>query len=240
MNPSRIFLALPTRPGENVCWGLAATLPELTAKPRFWASSVTSANFNKLWCDALNERENGVTHFACAHSDVMPEGADPEAGRKDWLSVLLEEMERSGADVVGAVIAMKDRRGLSSTGVLNPRTGKGRKLSVGECLKLPRTFDATDAGIPGGCLLINTGLMVCKFDGAWEEKICFRQRDWVGKRDGRWISNCWTEDWVFAHDVHKLGKMAVATTAVKVTHQGTFGYPNCTAWGTGEGELLTW
>src|SRR5215831_14532123 len=64
-------------------------------------SSLLAANFNALWCAALNGRSTtGFSHFAMLHADTAP-----AAG---WLDTLLSELEAHDLDVVSVVSPIKD------------------------------------------------------------------------------------------------------------------------------------
>lgn len=227
-----VFVALPSRPGDQIAAGLLTAThhlgsgfsSQLCVRP----CSLLTTNFNMLWCDALNERPK-VTHFCMIHADVVP---DP-----GFLEVLLAEMVRTKADILSACIALKDERGLTSTGVMDWKTRKMRKFSVAETLKLPRTFSAADAGYPDRCLLMNTGLLLCDLRKPWVEKMVFRQKDAIVRQaDGKFRPVSVSEDWLFSIDAARLRLRCYATTAVNVFHQGGFAYPNFTPWGTQEME----
>lgn len=232
-----VFVALPSRPGDAISLALLTAthnagsgfkLYDYRARP----CSLLPLNFNLLWTEALNERANGITHFCMMHADVAPEPG--------WLAKLLAEQKRVGADVLSTVIALKDDRGLSSTGVMDWRTKRMKKFSLAEALALPPSFDAAAAGYPGHCLLMNTGLWVCDFTKPWVEKICFRLHDTiVPMPDGTFRAQCVSEDWLWSVDCARLGLKTFATTAVKVNHQGAFNYPNFVPWGSREDEQET-
>src|SRR6266404_8904723 len=110
MSQPRVFLAVPCYHGLES--GAVASLIGASRRAHVTACvqpySVLPTNFNRLWCDALNSRgEQGWTHFAMLHSDV-----EAEPG---WLDTLIAEQQRVQADMVSAVIAIKDGRGLTST-----------------------------------------------------------------------------------------------------------------------------
>src|SRR5262245_29113674 len=70
--------------------------------------SILPHNFNILWCDALNRREElGLTHFAMTHSDV--------AAGQYWLDTLIAEQQATGVDILSTVIPIKNERGITST-----------------------------------------------------------------------------------------------------------------------------
>src|SRR5213593_259218 len=69
--------------------------------------SLLTYNFNLMWADALNKRDEGrVTHFLMLHTDVQPK-------IPDWAGVLMREMDRFHADVMSAVIPIKNTDGMT-------------------------------------------------------------------------------------------------------------------------------
>src|ERR1700756_2143001 len=72
------------------------------------AGSLLACCHNQLWARALNERKKGITHICFLHSDVEPMNPD-------WLEVLYHEMVVTGADVISAIIPIKDHFGVTST-----------------------------------------------------------------------------------------------------------------------------
>ena len=147
--------------------------------------SLVSLNCNRLWCQALNTREaNGLQWFAMLHSDIAPEPW--------WLDKLISEAERCDADLISAVVPLKDGRGLTSTAILMPGGPLGAfyRLTLSQVLhpEFPVTFDirmAVDAlaslpeemretELPNEALLVNTGCMAVRLDRPWaDERIWF-------------------------------------------------------------------
>lgn len=192
-----------------------------------YSSSLLAYTFNHLWCNALNNRaEKNLSAFCMLHSDIAPE--------PNWLATLLEERERTGADVLSAVIPIKDDRGYSSTAVYNPKEDHLQRVTMKEATKLPKTFDASDFGIPDGSILPNTGLWVCDFTKPWVEEVCFEVRDRIFKDKGLFVPQCLSEDWNFGYWCRRKGLKVLATTLVKAVHKGTFDYPNYVAFGSEE------
>lgn len=230
---SRIYVAFPARPHGNISFPISSHTtgcPECIFDFRGRGLSLLTTNFNWLLCDAMNARDHGATHFVMHHDDL-----DPEPG---WLRVLLEELKRTGADILSCVIAIKDIRGLSSTGVMDWKTRRMRKFSIAETLKLPKSFTAEEAGYPEHALLMNSGLWICKLTEPWIEKMVFRQHDSIVRQaNGKFRPVSVSEDWLFSLDAHRLGLKCMATTAVKIKHWGGFEYANYAPWGTDmEGE----
>ena len=186
-------------------------------------------NHNSLWADALDDYEAGNTDaFALLHSDVA---ADP-----GWLDILANEL--GDADVISAVIPIKNASGLTSTAVDD--TGEpylARRLVMKEIAALPKTF--SDAEV-GGPILLNTGMWLVKL-GPWclktnpdgttpfvfEFKHWIRRGDRGRKRDAR-QAGFWPDDWNLSRRFREAGLKQRATSAVKLIHyDGPFqAYPN--------------
>ncbi len=211
----------------------AATLrPEVQVARYSHNKGIACLNHNDCWAVMLNNREDArLTHFAMIHGDVIaPAG---------WLDTLLSEMDATGADIVSAVIPLKDPRGLTSTLIENRDTPDGywgpKRLALAEVYDgRPRTF--TDP-----LILLNTGLWLAKVatpkgPAAWCERVHFHQRDdIVFRRDvgakGTWIARLMSEDVNFMKMAREAGAKCYATVAVPVVHEFPI-YHNRSAWGT--------
>ena len=182
---------------------------------------------NELWSRALNARARGVTHFAMLHADVRPEPG--------WLDVLLNVLDREDADVVSAVIPIKDDKGLTSTAVDNPPDQKRapRMLTLAEVHDLPRrTFDAADTGFPGKILCVNTGCWAARLDRPWCEAISFAIHTRIVRRpNGTFETVYYPEDWDFSTQLARHGARVLATLEVRLTH-GDDRCTNAEPWGT--------
>lgn len=229
-----VFLAVPhngTLSPEAIP-GLSQ--PTIRGSLRYGISkaSVLTRNFNELWCDALNMRERAkLTHFAMHHSDIeAPQG---------WLDVLIDEAERVGADILSAVVPLKDNRGLTSTAVMN-ETDAVQRLTLTEVRKLPPTFSAATFLQPGLRLLVNTGLWVCRFTGTWVEEVQFENIDGIIRGDdGVFRTTSLSEDWNFSRWASERGLKVFATRVVPVTHYGVHGFASdgpAGEWATDRGE----
>ena len=116
VEPASIFLGLP-HPGMVVTDTAVAGMLHPIAKNGSGVNvevsphqtSLLASGFNSLWCTAL---KRGVTHFAMLHADIRPD--------RNWLDVMLAELQRTGADLVSVVTPIKDARGLTSTGIGHP------------------------------------------------------------------------------------------------------------------------
>lgn len=219
--------------------------------PRAHKSSVLPQTFNALLAQALDLRDdpqNQVTHLAMIHTDIEPEPW--------WLDKLLAVMAETGADVVSAVVPIKDRHGLTSTGCIDAADPSRlvRRLTLREVHgSLPESFGAEDleglAG-PNQLLMVNSGLMLLDLRRPWAYavdeqnhlRVRFRFETRIERKrmpDGRWrhFANSESEDWLFSQDLAALGGKVVATRAVRLSHyDGGTAYAN-DDWGDWETDL---
>jgi hypothetical protein len=184
-------------------------------------SSLLEATFNSCWAAARNAWEDGEADgFAMIHADC--------ATTPGWVDVLHREMRATGADVIAAVIPIKDAKGLSSTAVDD--TGNEwhpRRLTMKEVHALPETF--TEEDVPG--LLLNTGLWLCRL-GAWCLETQFNiESQLVRNAKGRWQAEVKPEDWDFSRQCRRLGLKLAATRKVRVLHHGDYVWDNQQVWG---------
>jgi len=194
--------------------------------------SLLTFSFNDLWAKALNARnEHGIDRFVMLHSDIQPLASS-------WIDDLLDELNRTDADVLSAVIAIKDHNGLTSTAI-DTHLFRPRRLTFTEIAELPETFGGHDLACiheeGEGCnvdLLINTGLMAIRFDHPWVEQACFSFTDRIVKRDGKYIAEIEPEDWKFSRWCHSQGLKVLATKKIKASHFGIVPFGNDRVWGT--------
>jgi hypothetical protein len=233
----RLFIGVPTYNGSmrsEAFDGLRR--PSFSAEKwtvQFQHGSLLAYVFNMLLVAAVNSREEfGWNIFGMAHNDISFE---PGA-----FDVLMDERERCGADILSVVVPIKDGRGVTSTGIVQP-DGSIRRLTLTEAFNLPETFDGRDAcremGLPETCrLAVNTGLWVCDLDkivplipkGLW-----FSIADSVKELpNGKLKVGVWPEDWNFSRLCHEFGLKVMATRKVPVFHYGEGRYPSCEPWGT--------
>jgi len=188
--------------------------------PSMTWTSLLPYTFNLLWTGAINGRP-ALTHFAMLHDDIIP-----AAG---WLDVLLEELETNDADLVSAVVPIKDGRGLTSTAVdCNPDKWNPRRLTMHEICGLPDTFGTEHVGGP---ILLNTGCWLARIDRPWAESVRFRQQDEIRKGEsGLFEAHTIPEDWDFSRQLHERGAKILATRKVKL-HHSMPGFTNERPWG---------
>lgn len=195
-------------------------------------SSLTGS-FNSLWAKARNEWEDGnIDGFAMIHSDVAP--------AVSWAGVLLREMDAYGADLISAVVPIKDDRGLTSTALDDSGDQwRFRRLTTAQAQQLPVTFGDEEAGGP---VLCNTGLWLCRL-GPWMLDCHFRWHDTIRRephpsdppavkaRGGRWVPRSIPEDYDFSRQVRALGLKVCATRAVPLLHWGHYAWNSEDVWG---------
>lgn len=209
--------------------------------------SLLAANFNQLWCHALNlvHRGERVDYFAMLHDDIGPE--------KYWLDLLITELEEKQLDVLGVVVPIKDRRGMTSIALAreNDPWVPWAKLSLHDVYQLPETFTSDDVGRP---LLLNTGCWVMR----WNQDICRRlhfeinDRIVFNRQLDCYQSQTEPEDWNFSRQLHEVGSPGSATDGlprlrigatrkVRLEHTGEMKFTNDHAWGTDpfDTELMT-
>jgi len=184
-----------------------------------------TANFNSLYINALNKLPRGFTHFAMMHADIFP-----EAG---WLDKLLEIMAREQADVVSAIVPIKDDQGLTSTALETDDFWRPRRLTLTEVYEeWAPTFSMPN-------LLLNTGLMLVDIRKPWAKKVRFHVEDKIEEiTPGVFKAFFAPEDWNFSRDASKLGAKLVATREVMVEHIGPMNYPNRHKWGTLKRDII--
>lgn len=193
----------------------------ITVRAASPCSSLLTATFNSCWAAARNAWEDGAADgFAMIHADV---GAEP-----GWLDVLHQELEATGADVIAAVVPIKDAKGLSSTAVDDTgNVWRPRRLTMREAHALPETF--TEREVPG--LLLNTGLWLCRL-GAWCLNARFHVKDRIVRNaEGRWVAEVQPEDWDFSRQCRQMGLKLAATRKVRVRHHGDTVWSNQEVWG---------
>jgi hypothetical protein len=209
------------------------------------AASLLNANCNDLWANALNLHARGECDwFAMLHSDVVPEPW--------WLDTLVNEAEAVGADLLSVLVPIKDRKGLTSSGLSDPghpiRPWCRFTLSQALHPSFPGTFDALAAaealrGLPddlrhdvpaGAVLYANTGCMAVRLSGRWPlAGAWFETRDRLYRMaGGRWGVEVLPEDWYFTSRVAAAGGRVCCTSRVKVHHVGAAAYPSREPWGS--------
>jgi len=229
VSDKRTFLGMPgygkqTADAGRGLWRARADMSNVAIEYR--CGSLLAANFNTLWCSALNIAHSGqrLDYFAMLHDDIGP--------AEGWLDVLIEEMEANDLDVLGVAVPIKDHKGMTSLAIDGDGTWLPKcRISLHEVLDLPETFTSEDIG---GNLLLNTGCWVCRFDLDWARKVRFTINDRIvfNKATDRYESQVEPEDWYFSRLCHELGLKIGATRKVRLLHRGETDFNNYSDWGT--------
>lgn len=226
----RIFLGMPgygkqTAAAGRGFWRACADMSGVWNA--YQEGSLLAANFNILWCAALNLAHSGtrVDYFAMLHDDIGPED--------HWLDKLIDELEARQLDVLGVPVPIKDTRGITSL-ALHERGNNwmpAARLSMHDVFDLPETFTGDDLGKP---LLLNTGCWVAKWDQRWCREVHFEINDRIvfNKATNRYQSQTEPEDWFFSRLLHEMGLKVGATRKIKLLHQGELEFSNEKPWGS--------
>lgn len=193
-------------------------------------------DMNTTWVEALNMASKGlITHFAMLHSDINP--------CQGWLDILVREMTAVGADLLSTVIAIKDKRGLTTTGVGDSADpwNAFRRFTMREVHEiLPETFSIADTPHPDKYLLHNTGCWLADLrNPAWRT---VDENGWLKatlsfpiaaqmQSDGSIEHRRESEDWYFSRMLASLPLKTFATRKVSATHYGMTPYGNNRPWG---------
>lgn len=182
--------------------------------------------YGDMWEEGWKGSGN-FTHFAMLHDDIVPVD--------NWLDTLLEDLLTYNADVVSAVVPIKDGHGLTSTAIDSPDSifDIERRLTMAEVMRLPEVFGAVDCGYPTRRLLLNSGCWVADFTKPWRHNVRFTIQDRIIRepRTNRWQAQVSSEDWQFSRDVQDQGGKVFATRRVHLTHFGGLPFANYSAWG---------
>lgn len=216
---SKVYLCCPTYDTTMFAFTASAFYGTPTVKHQFANPISTDSNlchgFNGHWCNALNMRDAGPEsapdYFAMIHSDV---GAPP-----CWLDSQIDDLEANQADVMSAVIPMKDESQETSTAVML-RAGGMRKLSLDEVDRCPPVFGVEH--VPDAKILcVNTGLWVCDFRKPWVDKVWFETINVIHNDPVKgWTPRCLSEDWNFSAKCAALGCRVMASNRLQISHHG--------------------
>lgn len=251
MPSTKVFVGMPTYDGTAhaaACQAVYIT-PTDTRKadgieyfPCIHGGSLLSNNMNQLYVMALNGREKyNFKWFAMLHADMEP--------GNHWLDVLIDEAEEHGADMMTAVVPIKDERGVTSTGIAHPKHNLAPYLRLTQHQvnhsEFPDTFDLDAcvdalARLPEGLcipdaprtrLLVNTGAMVVRLDRPWSEKLVFSTAEHIIKVRGKFVAKVESEDWRFGKLLADLGGKVMATRKLEIRHHGTGHFDSMLSWG---------
>jgi len=251
MRPSNVLLTCPLYDGRldagtaRSLWLSASQVHRVSVLPL--GNSLLAANCNALWCHGLNNRvAANLNWFAMLHADIEPEHW--------WLDKLIAAAEEHDADLMSAVVPIKDLRGLTSTAIAQPgsRFRQFCRLTMAQIRHelFPATFgiqEAADAlerlpapfrvtNVPREALLVNTGCFVCRLDQPWCERVWFAMHDGIEHVGGRWDVLQQSEDWVFSRKVAAEGGKVMATSTIALVHIGSGQYLSTQDWGQARDE----
>lgn len=158
----------------------------------------------------------GCDWFVMLHADVSAEPG--------WLTKMLTVAYRTGADVLSAVVARKDDREISSTGIHTPAE-EYRSLTLRECHEqCGQAFDVDDPYLRqqgATTLLLNTGLLCMRLGRPWLKRwhgFQIRSRIVWGEKQTR--IDTVGEDWDMSEQLAALGCKLMATTCCQTHHWG--------------------
>jgi len=210
VEPEAYFAALTTGHGEY----------NIMVEPK--GTSLLANGFNHLYCSFLNNKD--YEYFAMLHADIYPEGK--------WLDILVDELERYHGDVIHAVVAIKDNRGLTSTAVGDMHNPwEARRLTLAEVRNLPAVFDVDDCqkALQGpwpsnASLLPNTGCLLIK-----KAKWCydfpgFTITDRIIKSGSQYVPAVESEDWQLGRWAARNNVRVIASRTVRTNHYGRYGF----------------
>lgn len=205
-------------------------------------SSALCYGLNRPWAMMENDPEP-FDYWAILHADVDP--------GIFWLDKCIERLERGGYDVMNACSAIKDDRGLTSTGFGSIQDDDYfiRRITMTELHELPETFDISHViaqigldGFPAEkrpvALFPNTAVLVVKLKGddgkykPWVKKFPgFQMKDWIDRSEGVAVARNVPEDWFFGQWAGKNGLRVGATREPSVEHFGSKNYTTRCPWG---------
>ncbi len=243
-----IFVGVPSHDGridaDSAVMGMTLASKRFNVHRECRRCSLLSLNFNSLLCAA---RKKGVRWFAMLHGDVIPEPY--------WVDTLIDEAEANAAQLVSAVVPIKDSRGLTSTAIDDPENpwivyARLTQAQVNHP-DFPATFDAKAARealaklpdelrivIPDNyALLANTGCMVIDLGWEWASELYFENRDFIIQTTEGPQPVCQPEDWLFSRQVAYFGGKVIVTRKVKTAHVGAEVYQSDQVWGQSRDTL---
>lgn len=220
-----VFLACPTHDGR-VSAETAVGLYAAASRTRdcgicVRTSSLLTMACNELWMMAIAQGKH--QWFAMLHSDIGPE--------QYWLDKLIGLAIAHDADMVSAIVPIKNNSGVTSTAIGTPDDGWGfeRRLTQREIhdKDFPDVFEHPR-------LLLNTGCCVVRMrpEIANPLAVYFDSPNAVTQEpDGTWFVRVVSEDWFFSRAIRQAGGKVLATKAVRVNHHGHHIFPSDAVWG---------
>jgi hypothetical protein len=252
LKPGNVFLATITHSGHLDARMAQMFFNYATAERQLMThvqpSSLLASACNNSWCKALNNREaHDLRWFALLHSDIVPE---------QWfLDKLIAIAEKHDADVLSAIVPIKEDSGVTSTALSGGDDfTRLTRLTMKQINHphFPETFDchgafeALTSRLPDELqiptpeegfgpmprLLVNTGCMVARLDREWSSRAYFTINDRIEVGPGGVYGTAVEpEDWFFSRIVAEMGGRVMATRALVVDHLGTIPYRSNKIWG---------
>jgi hypothetical protein len=183
-------------------------------------------NFNRGVATCLS---NGFEYFAMLHTDL--------AAQAGWLSIMMDEMEQTDADVIHAPAAIKNHEGLTSTAIAyeDDVWSCKRRITTTELQTLPETFDISTIqhhlDADALWLLPNTGCILMRADTWLKDFPGFTIHDRIIRDGDTWSQDVVPEDWNFGYWCGRNDVSVFGTRKVVTTHYGMYPHPNNQAWG---------
>jgi len=222
--PETIYVGIPTYDEWihiNCMMGVLHASGKRHLKLQSIGSSALPFAFNQLWVGGIT---SGADYFAMIHADVGPESL--------WADTLIEELEKHDADIMSAVIPIKDMSNVYSTAMCWLGEAAHYRLTIPHYMELPDTFDTADMReVTGedGFMCANTGLWVCRLDRPWIKEVHFEFLtgiDWSGEKPRCTFI---PEDWQLSQMLHRKGAKVMCTKKVRTTHSGSHTWQSCPA-----------
>ncbi len=226
VNEAKIMAGLPSYDGTR--WnGLAVGALLMSGVDVYEASSsLLAAAFNRCLAEALNRRDDGVTHFLLLHADVVPR-------QMIWVKQLWKEFKDNNCQVLSAAIPIKNIAGITSTGWETDNIWRPRRLSLTEIHDRPVTWTHPK-------LLLNTGMLLMDITQPWAEKVCFTINDQIRKTpEGKFEVDVESEDWNFSRQLKEHGVDLWVTRRIAINHIGRNHWRNDVKWGQPTDPNLT-
>jgi hypothetical protein len=227
---SRVYLACPSYGGtepECVSSIVHASQGKHQCAIVNSQASLLAYGFNEHWCRMLNTRaEMKYDYFAMIHSDIGVEAF--------WLDKLIDELIGWDIDLLSVVIPIKNKLGITSTGIYNDNNNQVKRFTMKEIFTMADTFsiDNYKDKKEGDLLVVNTGLWITRLTNPNIEKVHFEIKDAITKLpNGQFVPMTMPEDWGLSIQYARLGMKVMATRKVKASHFGRAEFRNDSPWG---------
>ena len=211
----RVFVGIPTYDEWmhcNTAVGLIHAGKRYSLMIKIVGSSALPFAFNQLWCSGVL---SGSKYFAMIHADVGPDAY--------WVDTLVDELEKHDADIMSAVIPIKDHSNCYSVAMCHDGQAAHYRLTADDIVKLPETFSTDDMReVTGqdGWMCANTGLWVCRMDRPWVRFPGFQFITGIDWEQEKPVCNFIPEDWDLSQVLHRGGYKVMCTSKVRCTHAG--------------------